>query len=189
VSGTQGIPHPFSKVVSRPPTFRPVTVMSHPQDEVQAHSLDDPESFWLQQASHLHWHKPPLAALHKTTKTLAGDGDISHPHWEWFPGGEISTCHNCVDRHVEAGHGAQPAIFYDSPVTGTEQAITYAQLLDEVETFAGVLREEGVKRGDVVLVYSEPPFPLSPLPAFLLSTSFPSLSPGLPHIPSDWQQS
>jgi propionyl-CoA synthetase len=82
---------------------------------------------------------------------------LTHDHWEWFPGGEISTCYNCVDRHVLAGRGDLPAILYDSPVTGgghAKQRITYGQLLDEVEVFAAVLREEGVKRGDVVLVYS-----------------------------------
>ncbi|KAK1750601.1 hypothetical protein QBC47DRAFT_119905 [Echria macrotheca] len=122
----------------------------HPQDKVQQHSLQDPESFWSHQAEHLHWHTKPRCALARTTKSLE---DVEHDHWEWFPGGEISTCYNCVDRHVEAGRGHEPAILYDSPVTNTKQRLTYNQLLDEVETFAGVLREEGVRRGDVVLVY------------------------------------
>ncbi|KAI1422938.1 AMP-binding enzyme [Xylaria sp. FL1777] len=121
------------------------------QDEVQSHSLRDPESFWSAQASHLHWHKPPTSILTKTTKKL-GD-DIEHPHWRWFDGGEISTCFNCVDRHVLAGNGDKPAIYWDSPVTGAKQTLTYAQLLDEVETTAGALRDEGVQKGDVVLVY------------------------------------
>ncbi|KAH6631070.1 hypothetical protein B0J18DRAFT_379821 [Chaetomium sp. MPI-SDFR-AT-0129] len=126
--------------------------MAHPQDQVHHHSLTDPETFWAHQAEQLHWHKKPTAALSRTTKTLPKSG-ISHDHWEWFPGGEISTCYNCVDRHVLAGHGDAPAILYDSPVTDTKQRLTYSQLLDEVEVFAGVLREEGVKKGDVVLVY------------------------------------
>lgn len=126
---------------------------NHLQDEVHSHSLRDPETFWSEQASHLHWHKPPTSTLTKTTKKLASG--VEHPHWHWFDGGEISTCFNCVDRHVLAGHGDRPAIYWDSPVTGTKQTIRYAQLLDEVETTAGALREEGVQRGDVVLVYSE----------------------------------
>ncbi|KAB5554676.1 hypothetical protein GE09DRAFT_1121996 [Coniochaeta sp. 2T2.1] len=125
--------------------------MAHPQDEVQHHSLSEPESFWGHHAEHLHWHKKPGAVLARTRKQLKNGK--SHDHWEWFPGGELSTCYNCVDRHVHAGHGDFPAIFYDSPVTKTKQTITYKQLLDEVETFAGVLRQEGVKKGDVVLVY------------------------------------
>ncbi|KAL2157339.1 hypothetical protein VTH06DRAFT_6157 [Thermothelomyces fergusii] len=126
-------------------------MMDHPQDQVQRHSLTDPEGFWAHQAEQLHWHKKPSAALARTTKTLKSGNE--HAHWEWFPDGEISTCYNCLDRHVLAGHGDAPAILYDSPVTDTKQRITYAQLLDEVEVFAGVLREEGVKKGDVVLVY------------------------------------
>ncbi|KXX76503.1 Acyl-CoA synthetase short-chain family member 3, mitochondrial [Madurella mycetomatis] len=125
--------------------------MNHPQDDVQHHSLTDPESFWGHQAEHLHWHKKPSAVLARTTKNLK-TGD-SHDHWVWFPDGEISTCYNCVDRHVLAGHGDIPAILYDSPVTNTKQRITYRQLLDEVEVFAAALRQEGVKKGDVVLVY------------------------------------
>ena len=126
---------------------------SHPQDEVQHHSLNDPESFWAEQASHLSWHKNPSSTLARTKKSLKSGND--HDHWEWFPGGEISTCYNCVDRHVEAGNGDHTAIIFDSPVTNTKEKYTYKRLLSEVEIFAGVLREEGVKKGDVVLMYSE----------------------------------
>lgn len=126
---------------------------SHPQDEVQHRSLNDPESFWAEQASHLSWHKKPSSTLVRSKKTLKSG--TTHAHWEWFAGGEISTCYNCVDRHVEAGNGDQTAIIFDSPVTKTKEKYTYSRLLSEVETFAGVLREEGVKRGDVVLIYSE----------------------------------
>ncbi|KZL83679.1 amp-binding enzyme, partial [Colletotrichum incanum] len=123
----------------------------HPQDEVLRRSLEDPEGFWAHQAEHLHWHKKPSSTLKVTEKTLKSG--VTHDTWEWFPDGEISTCFNCVDRHVHDGKGEAPAIFYDSPVTNTKQTITYKQLLDEVEVFAGALREEGVKKGDVVLVY------------------------------------
>lgn len=124
---------------------------SNLQDTIQARSLSDPQSFWAEQASHLTWHKKPTDILTKVTKQLKSG--ISHDHWEWFNGGEISTCYNCVDRHVEAGNGKQTAIIWDSPVTKTKEKISYDQLKEEVETFAGVLREEGVKKGDVVLVY------------------------------------
>lgn len=127
---------------------------SHPQDDVHRHSLDDPESFWGRQADHLHWHKQPSSVLEHGEKVLDESG-ISHPSWSWFPDGEISTCYNCLDRHVLAGRGDSPAIFWDSPVTKAKQTYTYAQLLDEVEILAGALREEGVKKGDVVLIYSK----------------------------------
>lgn len=126
---------------------------THPQDTLQHTSLTSPTTFWSQQASHLHWHKRPTSILTTTTKTLPSG--TKHKTWSWFDGGEISTCYNCLDRHVEAGNGDQTAIIWDSPVTGSKDRYTYQRLLGEVETFAGVLREEGVGRGDVVLIYSE----------------------------------
>jgi propionyl-CoA synthetase len=88
-------------------------------------------------------------------------GGVVHATWEWFSGGKISTCYDCVDRHVTAGNGNQVAIYYDSPVTNTKETYTYNQLLSEVETLAGAPRQEGVKKGDVVMLYSkytlEPP--------------------------------
>ncbi|CAK7566923.1 MAG: hypothetical protein SEPTF4163_004877 [Sporothrix epigloea] len=134
--------------------------MTHLQDEVQRQSLADPEKFWSHQADQLDWSRKPDVALRRTTKTLKGlskgkdnSGDLTHDHWEWFPSGQISTCYNCVDRHVLAGRGNEPAILYDSPVTKTKQRLTYGQLLAEVSTMAAVLRELNVKKGDVVLVY------------------------------------
>ncbi|EQL35986.1 propionyl-CoA synthetase [Blastomyces gilchristii SLH14081] len=125
---------------------------SHPQDRTQSLSLRSLKKFWSHHAAQLHWHKPPSASLRRGTKTLPASG-ISHEHWSWFPDGEISTTYNCVDRHVLSGHGDNVAIIYESPVTGVKGRYTYAQLLDEVEVLAGVLREEGVRRGDVVLIY------------------------------------
>lgn len=125
--------------------------MTHPQDLIHRQSLDDPDQFWGEQAKLLHWHKPPSSALKLTTKTLASG--IEHNHWEWFPDGELSTCYNCVDRHVLAGRGSAPAIHYDSPVTNTKLTLTYNDLFRQVSSFAGTLRDQGVKKGDVVLVY------------------------------------
>ncbi|KAI8939124.1 hypothetical protein NX059_004958 [Plenodomus lindquistii] len=124
----------------------------HPQDKVYKTSLHNPESFWLHQASTIHWHTPPTTAFQKSQKHLP-KLNVTHDHWSWFPDGELSTTYNCVDRHVAAGNGDNVAIIWDSPVTGAKEKYTYKQLLQEVETLAGVLREEGVKRGDVVLIY------------------------------------
>ncbi|KAJ5151023.1 uncharacterized protein N7482_010275 [Penicillium canariense] len=123
----------------------------HPQQSAHAHSLADPESFWAEPASRLHWHKTPSRALSRRTKTLPSGAQ--HEHWSWFPDGEISTSYNCVDRHVHAGHGEDIALIWESPVTETVEKYTYARLLDEVEVLAGVLREEGVRKGDVVIIY------------------------------------
>ncbi|GES66158.1 acetate-CoA ligase [Aspergillus terreus] len=125
--------------------------MTHPQEAVHQLSLQDPERFWLHHAEQLHWHRKPSQAVRRTTETLPSG--ITHDHWAWFPDGEISTTYNCVDRHVLAGHGDDVAIIWDSPVTGTKETYTYARLLDEVEVLAGVLREEGVRQGDVVIIY------------------------------------
>lgn len=104
---------------------------AHLQDEIQHLSLTSPDAFWSEQASHLHWHTKPSCALVKSTKTLASG--TTHDHWEWFPEGEMSTCFNCVDRHVLAGNGEEMAVIWDSPVTGGKERVTYARLLVEVE--------------------------------------------------------
>ena len=91
--------------------------------------------------------------MKKSARKLT-DG-VEHPTFSWFPDGEISTSYNCVDRHVKNGNGDFTAVIWDSPVTGRKEKYTYEQVLVEVETLGGVLREEGVKKGDVVLVYSE----------------------------------
>lgn len=98
------------------------------------------------------WHRRPSRALTLNSKTLSSG--VIHDHWAWFPDGEISTTYNCVDRHVERGNGDNLAIIWESPVTGSKEKLTYRQLLDEVEVLAGVLRGEGVQKGDVVLIYS-----------------------------------
>jgi propionyl-CoA synthetase len=124
----------------------------HTQDQVYKASINDAETFWSRQAENVYWHKKPTKAFQKTTKHLKKI-HVSHDHWSWYADGEISTTYNCVDRHVLKGNGDNVAIYWDSPVTQKKEQYTYKQLLSEVETLAGVLREEGVKRGDVVLIY------------------------------------
>jgi len=99
---------------------------SHPQDEVFDSSLRNLEDFWAHQAEQLYWHKKPTRALKNTTKKLSSG--VTHPHWTWFPDGEISTSYNCVDRHVKNGNGARNAIIWDSPVTGSKEYYTYDRL-------------------------------------------------------------
>ncbi|KAH8727834.1 hypothetical protein GQ44DRAFT_75437 [Phaeosphaeriaceae sp. PMI808] len=122
------------------------------QDQVYRASISDPETFWSRQAENVYWHKKPSKAIHKKTKHLK-KSNTSHDHWSWFEDGEISTTYNCVDRHVANGNGNNVAIYWDSPVTQQKEHYSYIQLLKEVETLAGVLREEGVRKGDVVLIY------------------------------------
>lgn len=124
----------------------------HIQDEVYAASIGNPEEFWMRQGNNLYWHKKPTLAFQKSTKFLK-KSNVEHDSWSWYADGEISTTYNCVDRHVANGHGKNVAIYWDSPVSNTKEQYTYKQLLEEVEALAGVLREEGVKKGDVVLIY------------------------------------
>jgi len=106
-------------------------------------SLDDPEAFWGEAAAAIDWYRPADRVL-----------DYDRPPFaRWFVGGELNTCHNCVDRHVNAGHGDRVAVVYDSPVTGTVQKLTYAELRDEVARLAGALTGLGVGKGDRVVIY------------------------------------
>ena len=103
----------------------------------------DPEGFWLDAAKAIDWKTPPRQGL-----------DASRPpFWRWFADGVANTCHNCLDRHVAAGHGARVALIHDSPVTGTQEKLTYAALLDRVARLAGALAARSVGKGDRVLIY------------------------------------
>jgi propionyl-CoA synthetase len=106
-------------------------------------SLAEPEQFWREAAQAVRWRTAPDQIL----------DDTHAPFYRWFPDAELNTCENALDRHVEAGHGERAAIVYDSPVTGTGRTISYAELLDQVSRFAGVLRSLGVTKGDRVIVY------------------------------------
>ncbi len=110
--------------------------------EYQA-SINQPEEFWRDKAKQLEWFTFPQAILGKD------DNGIDR----WLVDGTMNTCHMALDVHVEAGRGDQVAIYYDSPVTQTKQAITYAELTDRVATFAGALQQQGVSKGDRVLIY------------------------------------
>jgi propionyl-CoA synthetase len=106
-------------------------------------SLADPEGFWGEAAKGVDWYREPAVIL-----------DRSHPpFFRWFPDGVLNTCDNAVDRHVRGGRADQPALFYDSPVTGGGRTYTYRQLRDEVARFAGGLRGLGVAAGDRVVIY------------------------------------
>jgi propionyl-CoA synthetase len=106
-------------------------------------SLTDPTTFWAHAAREVTWTQPPQQIL----------DDSRPPFYRWFPGAELNTCANALDRHVEAGRGDQAALVYDSPVTATQRTVTYAELLDVTSRFAGVLRELGVDKGDRVVIY------------------------------------
>ena len=102
----------------------------------------DPHGFWADEAHRLDWVRAPSRIFESND---SGD--------RWYVDGEMNTCFNCVDRHVAAGHGDRAAFIYDSPMTDTKQTLSYAQLLDRVETVAGMMQAHGVEKGDRVIIY------------------------------------
>src|SRR4249920_1501186 len=111
-------------------------------------SLTEPDRYWRAAAALIDWYTEPAAVLDRSNP----------PFYRWFTGGVLNTCFNAVDRHVRAGLAGQPALIYDSPVTGSQRVMTYQELLDEVARFAGVLHGLGVAAGDqVVMAAGEAP--------------------------------
>lgn len=113
-----------------------------------------PEAFWEEAAKKVEWSKPYEKVF---------DPDLGN-HGQWFVGGECNNCHNAVDRHIAEGRGDQLAIIYDSPITGSQKKFTYNQLLEEVSAMAAVLADNGVKKGDRVIIY----MPMVPEAAFAM---------------------
>lgn len=105
-------------------------------------SLEDREGFWLEAAERVTWFRRPTRAL----------DDSGAPFYRWFPDGVLNTCYNALDRHVVAGHGDRVALIHDSPVTESVVRLTYAELLEKVAAFGGVLRGLGVGKGDRVVL-------------------------------------
>ncbi|WP_344580998.1 acetate--CoA ligase [Streptomyces lunalinharesii] len=98
--------------------------------------------FWAEQAKRLTWETEP-------TETL----DWSNPPFaKWFADGKLNVAYNCVDRHVENGHGDRVAIHFEGE-PGDSRAITYAELQREVSKAANALIELGVRTGDRVAIY------------------------------------
>ncbi len=101
----------------------------------------DWQGFWAQQALALDWRKEWRQIL-----------DWQLPFAKWFVGGKLNASENCLDRHVNAGHGDQVAFFWEGE-PGDARRVTYKELLDETCRVANLLRELGVKKGDRVAIY------------------------------------
>ncbi len=117
--------------------------MGDSYQETYARALTDPEGFWAEAAEALEWQR-------RWDRVL---DDRQPPFYRWFAGGQLNTCQNAVDRHVERGRGEQLAIIHDSPVTNTVRTLTFRELQDRVARFAGALRAQGVGYGDRVIIY------------------------------------
>jgi propionyl-CoA synthetase len=126
-----GVAFRYQKGV-RMPTYR----------EAHRRSIEDPESFWGEQARRIHWETPFKQVLDRSNPPFA----------RWFIGGKTNLCYNAVDRHL-AARAQQNALVYVSTETGIERRYTYAELHAEVNRMAAVMRSLGVKQGERVLIY------------------------------------
>ena len=110
-------------------------------------SIDDPEGFWADMAEEfVTWDA-------KWDSVLAWD--FEKANIEWFKGGKLNVSYNCLDRHVEAGHGDQKALIWEGNDPEEDTAITYQQLLEDVCRFANALKRLGVEKGDRVCMYMQ----------------------------------
>ena len=114
----------------------------NPLTRLCAEATSDPERFWRGVADeHVKWFHPP-------------DRIFEHepPTFRWFSGGRTNLCWSALDRHVDTGHGDQPALIA-ADERGGRRTLTYAQLLDEVRRIAAAMRALGIGHGDRVTIY------------------------------------
>jgi acetyl-CoA synthetase len=103
----------------------------------------DPPAWWASQArQRLDWDTPFSEVL----------DDTNPPFYRWFADGTLNVSHNCLDRHVRAGHGDRVA-FHWYGEEGEQRDLTYAELLADVQRLANGLKARGVRKGDVVGIY------------------------------------
>ncbi len=112
-------------------------------DETYDRACKDPEGFWAEAAENVHWYR-------KWDRVL---DNSDAPFYRWFTGGQTNVCYNAVDIHVANGRGDQTAIIHESPVTNSQQTLTYRELRQRVSRFAGMLKANGVGYGDRVIIY------------------------------------
>ena len=107
-------------------------------------SVADPESFWANVAERITWYKK--------WDTIR-EYDFVNANIKWFDGGKLNACYNCLDRHVEAGHGNATAIIWEGNSPDEDKTFTYSELLAQVKRFANVLKAQGIRKGDRVCIY------------------------------------
>ena len=106
-------------------------------------SINNKEDFWKKVAEDIFWFKKPSKILNSSNP----------PFYRWFEDGTTNTCYNAIDHHINNGNGNKIAIIYDSPITGTKKTFTYKTLKEEVSLFAGALVNQGISKGDRVIIY------------------------------------
>ena len=109
-------------------------------------SMSDPDTFWSEVADRITWYKK---------WDTVREFDFVKGNIKWFDGAKLNVSYNCLDRHVEAGHGDQTAIIWEGNNPEEDQTFTYSELLAEVQKFANVLKSLGVEKGDRVCLYMQ----------------------------------
>ncbi|GJD06804.1 Acetyl-coenzyme A synthetase, chloroplastic/glyoxysomal [Galdieria sulphuraria] len=115
------------------------------------HSILQPDEFWSDKAKQvLSWKQ----LWDDQICSFNFDVEKGPIFCEWFKGGKLNACYNCIDRHVEAGHGDQVAYYAEGNEESADiRGYTYRELLDYIERLASVLKARGVHKGDVVAIY------------------------------------
>ncbi|ELV8656531.1 propionyl-CoA synthetase [Vibrio vulnificus] len=116
--------------------------MSAYQKEYQW-AKQQPESFWQAQAKNIDWFEFPKTILANDPNGIE----------RWYPDGLLNTSWLALDYHCEQGRGDKAALIYDSPVTDTKQVYSYFEMRDRVARIAGMLADQGVTKGDRVVIY------------------------------------
>ena len=114
--------------------------------ELYEHSINEPLEFWEKTARRLSWYHP----WNDVRDFYFFKGQI-----EWFSGGKLNACYNCLDRHIEEGHGEDIAIIWEGNDPNQSRKFSYNELLKEVSQFANALKDLGVKKGDRVCLYMQ----------------------------------
>ena len=117
--------------------------MSKKFNEIYQKSIKNPEKFWQEASNDIFWFKKPTKILNKSNP----------PFYKWFEDGVTNTCYNALDFHIDQGKGNKTALIYDSPITGNKNKFTYDELRSKVSKFAGALSNQGVTKGDRVIIY------------------------------------
>ncbi|KAJ9540400.1 hypothetical protein OSB04_026906 [Centaurea solstitialis] len=117
--------------------------------EMYKRSVEDPAGFWSEIASEFYWKKKWGDQVYSENLDIR-KGKINI---EWFKGGMTNICYNCLDKNIDSGNGEKIAIHWEGNEPGLDGSLTYNQLLDRVCQLANYLKENGVKKGDSVIIY------------------------------------
>ena len=117
--------------------------MNQKFSQIYLNSIKNPENFWKKVSDDIFWFKKPTKILNKSPP----------PFYKWYEDGITNTCYNAVDVHIDQGRGDKTALIYDSPITGSKKKITYKELREKVSKFSGALKNQGINKGDRVIIY------------------------------------